>query len=144
MHLHCGGSYGYPTCCADNRLKNVHFPSMQHHPAKFDHFRRQIGKTLEHLTHQQIQAGDKQLARHVNPRSHHKLFPRCYYEALQLFLPSLRIPQPVSDLRSKKNMGKWNVCPLFSRADTIYSLSVMAKGTINPIWWPSKGNWFEK
>ena len=102
MHLHCGCSHETPTHYADNRLLNFHFPSMQHHPTKFDHFRRRIGQTLEHQPHQETQVDDKQLSRHIYPRSHHKQFPRCYYNKLQLFLPSLQILQPTVNLTMVK------------------------------------------
>ena len=124
MHLFRDHSHGYPIRCAGNRIKNFHFPSTQHHPTKFDQFRRRIGHSLGHLPHQNIPAGDKRLVRQIYPRSHHKLFPICYCDILQLFLPSFQILQPVLNLKSKKNMGKWDV----SLVDTVYSLSVKVKG----------------
>ena len=102
MHLHCGRSYESPIHCAHNRIWNFHFPNMQHHPAKFDHFRCRTRQTLEHLSLQETQADDKQLVRHIYPRSHHKQFPRCYYNKLQLFLPSFQILQPVVNLTMVK------------------------------------------
>ena len=105
MHLHCERSYGCPNHYADNRQLNFHCLRKQHHPAKFDHFRHQIEQILEHLQRQETRVDDKRLARHLYPRSHHKRFPRCYYDTLQLFLPSFQILQPVSGLKSTKKMG---------------------------------------
>ena len=104
MHLHCERSYGCPNHYADNRQLNFHCLRKQHHPAKFYHFRHQIEQTLEHLQRQETRVDDKRLVRHLYPSSHHKQFPRCYYDTLQLFLPSFQILQPVSDLKSTK---KW-------------------------------------
>ena len=105
MHLHCERSYECPNHYADNRQLNFHCLRKQHHPAKFDHFRHQIEQILEHLQRQETRVDDKRLARHLYPRSHHKRFPRCYYDTLQLFLPSFQILQPVSGLKSTKKMG---------------------------------------
>ena len=124
MHLFCDCSHGYPIRCAHNRIKNFHFPSRQHHPSKFVKFRRRIGHSLGHLPHQNIPAGDKRLVRQIYPRSHHKQFPICYCNILQLFLPSFQILQLVLNLKSKKNICKWDVSPLFSLVDTVYSFSV--------------------
>ena len=95
MHLHCERSYGCPNHYADNRQLNFHCLRKQHHPAKFYHFRHQIEQTLEHLQRQETRVDDKRLVRHLYPSSHHKQFPRCYYDTLQLFLPSFQILQPV-------------------------------------------------
>ena len=124
MHLFCDCSHGYPIRCAHNRIKNFHFPSRQHHPTKFDQFRRRIGHSLGHLPRQNIPAGDKRLVHQIYPRNHHKQFPICYCNILQLFLPSFQILQLVLNLKSKKNICKWDVSPLFSLVDTVYSFSV--------------------
>ena len=105
MHLHCERSYECPNHYADNRQLNFHCLRKQHHPAKFYHFRHQIEQTLEHLQRQETRVDDKRLVRHLYPSSHHKQFPRCYYDTLQLFLPSFQILQPVSGLKSTKKMG---------------------------------------
>ena len=155
MHLHGDNSYGYPILCANICIKNFHFPSMQHHPTKFYHFRRRIGKTLGHQQRQDIQAGDKQHARHLNPSHRHRRFPRCYYDTLLLFLPSFQILQPVSNLKSKKIRVSEILSVIFpcrcclqlfcsgEEYKILNQFKICFIKIINPIWWTFKGSWFE-